>query len=139
MYTAHTVLSWHQSAQGRTLALSNTLQALPIKDIDPLAVHLLERLGKSDIELDADAGKRVQLRVEADGSLASPIAKNFSTELLAEFARRMEAQPDDLLLFVADQEQPPGLVYWAVPPIGALLWPWVFVTLRKTRRHFKVI
>lgn len=33
----------------------------------------------------------------------------------------------------------PGLAYWAVPLIGALLWPWVFVTLRKTRRHFKVV
>ena len=39
----------------------------------------------------------------------------------------------------ATQGVTPGLVYWAVPPIGALLWPWVFVTLRKTRRHFKVI
>lgn len=32
----------------------------------------------------------------------------------------------------------PGLSYWTVPLIGALLWPWVFVTLRKVRRHFKV-
>lgn len=32
----------------------------------------------------------------------------------------------------------PGLVYWTVPVIGALLWPWVFVTLRKVRRDFKV-
>jgi rod shape-determining protein MreD len=39
----------------------------------------------------------------------------------------------------ATQGVTPGLVYWSVPPIGALLWPWVFVTLRKARRHFKVI
>ena len=39
----------------------------------------------------------------------------------------------------ATQGVAPGLVYWTVPLIGALLWPWVFVTLRKTRRHFKVI
>lgn len=32
----------------------------------------------------------------------------------------------------------PGLAYWAVPFIGALLWPWIFVTLRKIRRHFKL-
>jgi len=32
----------------------------------------------------------------------------------------------------------PGLIYWAVPLIGALLWPWIFVTLRKIRRQFKV-
>jgi rod shape-determining protein MreD len=33
----------------------------------------------------------------------------------------------------------PDLIYWAAPLIGALLWPWIFVTLRKVRRHFKVI
>lgn len=32
----------------------------------------------------------------------------------------------------------PSLIYWAVPLIGALLWPWIFVTLRKIRRQFKV-
>lgn len=32
----------------------------------------------------------------------------------------------------------PSLAYWAGPLIGALLWPWVFVTLRTVRRHFKV-
>lgn len=42
-------------------------------------------------------------RVEADGTLSSTIAKNFSAELLKEFAVRMDAKPGDLLLFVADQ------------------------------------
>ena len=32
----------------------------------------------------------------------------------------------------------PSLAYWAVPFIGALLWPWIFVTLRKIRRHSKL-
>ncbi len=32
----------------------------------------------------------------------------------------------------------PGLNYWAVPLIGALLWPWIFVTLRKVRRQFRI-
>jgi len=41
-------------------------------------------------------------RVEEDGSLWSPIAKNFDEELLGEFRSRMEAEPGDLLLFVAD-------------------------------------
>lgn len=36
----------------------------------------------------------------------------------------------------AINERPPGLIYWAVPPIGALLWPWVFVVLRDLRRRF---
>jgi aspartyl-tRNA synthetase len=42
-------------------------------------------------------------KVEADGTLASTIAKNFSPELLKEFAARLKAEPGDLLLFVADQ------------------------------------
>jgi len=42
-------------------------------------------------------------RVEEDGSLSSTIAKNFSPELLKEFAARLQAEPGDLLLFVADQ------------------------------------
>jgi len=42
-------------------------------------------------------------RVEEDGKLNSTIAKNFSPELLAQFAQRLEAQPGDLLLFVADR------------------------------------
>jgi aspartyl-tRNA synthetase len=42
-------------------------------------------------------------RVEEDGTLFSPIAKNFSPELLAQFSERMGAEPKDLLLFVADK------------------------------------
>lgn len=38
----------------------------------------------------------------------------------------------------AIDETPPGLSYWAIPPIGALLWPWVFVVLRDIRRRFHV-
>ncbi len=41
-------------------------------------------------------------KVDAQGKLNSPIAKNFSRELLAKFAQRMDAAPGDLLLFVAD-------------------------------------
>jgi aspartyl-tRNA synthetase len=42
-------------------------------------------------------------RVEENGTLTSTIAKNFSPELLKEFAARLDAEPGDLLLFVADQ------------------------------------
>jgi aspartyl-tRNA synthetase len=42
-------------------------------------------------------------KVEADGTLASTIAKNFTPELLKEYAVRLQAEPGDLLLFVADQ------------------------------------
>jgi len=41
-------------------------------------------------------------KVEADGKLASPIAKNFDETLLSRISERMEADPGDLLLFVAD-------------------------------------
>jgi aspartyl-tRNA synthetase len=42
-------------------------------------------------------------KVEAGGTLASPIAKNFTPELLAKIAQRMQAEPGDFLVFVADQ------------------------------------
>ncbi|MCA9222966.1 MAG: aspartate--tRNA ligase, partial [Planctomycetales bacterium] len=42
-------------------------------------------------------------RVEPDGKLWSPTAKNFTDELLAKFAERMQAEPGDLLLLVADK------------------------------------
>jgi len=42
-------------------------------------------------------------KVEAGGKLASPIAKNFSAEQLAKISTRMQAEPGDLLLCVADQ------------------------------------
>lgn len=38
----------------------------------------------------------------------------------------------------ATNQRPPGLIYWAIPPIGALLWPWIFVVLRDIRRRFHV-
>jgi len=38
----------------------------------------------------------------------------------------------------ATGQAPPGLLYWVIPLIGALLWPWVFVTLRDVRRRFKI-
>ncbi len=41
-------------------------------------------------------------KVEEGGTLASPIAKNFSPALLAKIAERMQAASGDLLLFVAD-------------------------------------
>jgi aspartyl-tRNA synthetase len=42
-------------------------------------------------------------RVEPDGKLWSPTSKNFSEALLAKFAQRMQAEPGDLLLLVADK------------------------------------
>jgi aspartyl-tRNA synthetase len=42
-------------------------------------------------------------RVEPDGKLWSPISKNLSEEVLTGIATKMEAQPGDLLFFVADK------------------------------------
>jgi aspartyl-tRNA synthetase len=41
-------------------------------------------------------------RVEEDGTLWSPIAKNFSDELLVEIRQRMDAEPGDIMFFIAD-------------------------------------
>ncbi len=42
------------------------------------------------------------MKCEADGKLQSPITKNFNDEELAGLAKRFEAAPGDLLLFIAD-------------------------------------
>ena len=42
-------------------------------------------------------------KVEDNGELASPIAKNFEPEILAAISERMGAEPGDLLLIVADK------------------------------------
>lgn len=42
-------------------------------------------------------------RVEEDGTLWSPIAKNVGDDLLVKFGERMEGKPGDLLLFIADE------------------------------------
>jgi aspartyl-tRNA synthetase len=41
-------------------------------------------------------------RVEPDGKLWSPISKNLTDELLARFKERFQAEPGDLMFFVAD-------------------------------------
>ncbi len=41
-------------------------------------------------------------RIEKDGSIYSPIAKNFSPELQKKFIERLHGEPGDILFFVAD-------------------------------------
>ena len=43
-----------------------------------------------------------------------------------------------LWIMGATREQPPGMIYWLIPPIGAILWPWVYILLRDLRRRFRV-
>lgn len=52
---------------------------------------------------DCGAKGLVWFKVEEGRKLASPTAKNFTPELLGQIAERMDAQPGDLLLFVADE------------------------------------
>ncbi len=64
------------------------------KDIDELTAFIVENFGAKGL---------AWFKVEEGGSLASPIAKNFSPELLAKISQRMGAEPGDFLLFVADK------------------------------------
>ncbi|MCH2130649.1 MAG: aspartate--tRNA ligase [Pirellulaceae bacterium] len=63
------------------------------KDIDELTDFVKNDFGAKGL---------AWFRVEDDGSLFSPIAKNFDLALLNQFSERLEANPGDLLLFVAD-------------------------------------
>ncbi|MEM7312554.1 MAG: aspartate--tRNA ligase [Planctomycetota bacterium] len=55
------------------------------------------------VQKDFGAKGLAWFKVEADGKLASPIAKNFSDELIGKFKERLGAEPGDLLLIVADK------------------------------------
>ena len=64
------------------------------KDIDQLTDYVVQ---------DFNAKGLAWFKVDADGKLASPIAKNFSEELLGQFADRLNAEPGDFLVLSADQ------------------------------------
>jgi aspartyl-tRNA synthetase len=64
------------------------------KSIDELTAWLAQDFGAKGL---------AWFKVEPDGALASPIAKYFTPDLLAKIARRMGAEPGDLLLIVADR------------------------------------
>ena len=54
------------------------------------------------VKQDFGAGGLAWFRVEEDGSLWSPFAKNIEQEVLAGIGERMEAEPGDQLFFIAD-------------------------------------
>jgi aspartyl-tRNA synthetase len=64
------------------------------KGIDELTAYVVENFGAKGL---------AWFKVESNGKLASPIAKNFEEGLLARIGARLEAQPGDLLLLVADR------------------------------------
>ena len=63
------------------------------KKIDELTEFVKEDFGAKGL---------AWFRIEEDGSLWSPIAKNFEPEVLQKIGERLEAEPGDLLLFIAD-------------------------------------
>lgn len=63
------------------------------KGIDELTEFVKQNFGAKGL---------VWFKVEEGRTLASPTAKNFAPELLAKIAERMQAEPGDFLLFVAD-------------------------------------
>ncbi len=64
------------------------------KGIDELTSFVVENFGAKGL---------AWFKVEADGHLASPIAKNFSDDLLTQIGGRLNAASGDLLLIVADR------------------------------------
>jgi aspartyl-tRNA synthetase len=64
------------------------------KNIDDLTNYVVQDFGAKGL---------AWFKVEADGTLASPIAKNFKPEELANIRERMGGKAGDLLLFVADR------------------------------------
>ena len=63
------------------------------KGIDELTEYVIQDFGAKGL---------AWFKVEAEGNLASPIAKNFEADELAEIASAFDAEPGDLLLLVAD-------------------------------------
>jgi rod shape-determining protein MreD len=35
-------------------------------------------------------------------------------------------------------QPPPPILYWTTPVIGMLLWPWIFIILRNSRRRYQI-
>ncbi len=82
-----------QGGRVRAINASGAAQRCSRKTLDELTKFVVENFGTKGLSW---------FKVEADGTLASPIAKNFSPELLRRIAERMSARSGDLLLVVAD-------------------------------------
>ncbi|MEK6248659.1 MAG: aspartate--tRNA ligase, partial [Planctomycetales bacterium] len=78
----------------RGLNAKNAKDKFSRKGIDELTEYVKQDFGAKGL---------AWFKVDDDGALASPIAKNFEAEILVSIAERMGAEPGDLLLFVADK------------------------------------
>lgn len=77
----------------RAINVKNVAGEFSRKRISQLETYVKEDFGAKGL---------AWMRVEEDGALGGPIAKNFTGELLDGFKERMQAEPGDLLLFIAD-------------------------------------
>ena len=85
------------------------------KDIDLLTEYVIGDFGAKGM---------AWFKVDDEGKLASPIAKNFSAELLGKISERMGAEPGDFLLFSADEwEVTCKVLKWPTTPIGERIGP----------------
>ncbi len=78
----------------RGINVSGAASQFSRKDIDELTDYVKQDFGAKGL---------AWFKVDEAGQLASPIAKNFEPEVLAQIVDRMQAAPGDLLLFVADR------------------------------------
>ena len=89
---------FHDAAEGgqrvRGINAKGAADRYSRKLIDELTAFVIENFGARGL---------AWFKVEQGGKLASPIAKNFDEALLARIAQRMDAQPGDLVLIVADR------------------------------------
>ncbi len=69
---------------------------------DKYSRRLIDQL-TAYVQQDFGAQGLAWFKMDSDGKLASPIAKNFEESLLAQLADRLNAEPGDLLLLVADK------------------------------------
>ena len=77
----------------RGITVKGGAETFSRKRIDQLTTYVQE---------DFAAKGLAWMRVESDGGVGGPIAKNFSDELLAQFKAAMQAEPGDVMLFIAD-------------------------------------
>jgi aspartyl-tRNA synthetase len=77
----------------RAINVKNVANDFSRKRISQLETYVKEDFGAKGL---------AWMRVEPDGTLGGPIAKNFSAELLESFRERLGAEPGDVLLFIAD-------------------------------------
>ncbi|MBN2021961.1 MAG: aspartate--tRNA ligase [Pirellulales bacterium] len=89
---------FRDAAQGggrvRALNAKGAAERYSRKGIDELTAFVQNDFGAKGL---------IWFKVDADGKLASPTAKNVAPDILAAIGRRMDAAPGDLLLIVADQ------------------------------------